>query len=53
MVLSIEDAFRFVFRDKKWITKVLIGGIITIIPIANFIVLGYILRILKDAKNAE
>lgn len=46
MKLNFGDAFRFPFKDKNWWLKILIG----IVPIAN---LGYILRILQDAKEGK
>lgn len=53
MIANIENAFKFVFRDKNWIIKILIGGIIAAIPVLNFIAFGYALRILKDAKEGR
>lgn len=53
MVTNIENAFKFVFRDKNWIIKILVGGLISIVPVLNFIVFGYILKVLKDAKEGR
>jgi len=53
MIANIENAFKFVFRDKNWIVKILIGGAIAVIPVLNFIAFGYALRILKDAKGGR
>jgi len=53
MIANIENAFKFVFKDKNWIIKVLIGAALSIIPIVNFIVFGYVLKILKDAKEGK
>ena len=46
--MDIGKAFSFVFEDEKWITKVLIGGLLVWIPIVNFAVIGYGL---KTAEN--
>ena len=51
MVANIENSFKFVFRDKSWIVKLLVGGVLIMIPIVNFIVLGYLLKVLKDANR--
>ncbi|MBC7232513.1 MAG: DUF4013 domain-containing protein [Chloroflexi bacterium] len=47
-------SFTYVFDDKEWVTKVLIGGILGLIPIVNLAVVGYALRVLKNvAEGAE
>lgn len=53
MIANIENAFKFVFKDKGWVVKVLIGGAILIIPIVQFITFGYALKVLKDAKEGN
>jgi hypothetical protein len=47
-------SFTYVFDDKDWVAKLLIGGILSIIPIVNLVVLGYVLKALKNvAEGAE
>lgn len=46
--MDIGKAFSFVFEDERWVSKVLIGGLLSIVPILNFVVLGYSL---KTAQN--
>jgi hypothetical protein len=53
MVMNVENAFKFVLRDKNWIIKLLVGGVLSIIPVVNFIVFGYVLNVLKDAKEGK
>ena len=53
MVVNLENAFKFPFKDKKWPVKLFIGGILMCIPIANFLVFGYLLKILGDAKDKK
>lgn len=53
MVVNLENAFKFPFKDKRWVVKVLIGGALIWIPIVNFLVLGYLLKILADAKDKK
>jgi Protein of unknown function (DUF4013) len=53
--MDIARAFSFVQDDKEgWITKILIGGLIFLIPfVGPFILLGYMLRIVENvAKDA-
>ncbi|NLG52134.1 MAG: DUF4013 domain-containing protein [Chloroflexi bacterium] len=49
--MDIGKAFTYPFEDKKWVEKVLIGGLLNIIPIVNFIPAGYAVRMLK--KKAQ
>ncbi len=49
--MDYGKAFTFVFEDKKWVTKVLIGGILSLIPIVNLIVIGYGLKALKNVAE--
>lgn len=46
MTVNWREKFKFPFKDKRWWVKILIS----IVPIAN---LGYLLRILKDAKEGK
>jgi hypothetical protein len=51
--MDIGRAFTFVFDDEDWIKKILIGGIVTIIPIVNFIAIGYGLRVLRNVARGD
>lgn len=42
---------RFPMKDKDWIVKIIVGGILSIIPIVNFIAFGYELKVMKNAIN--
>ncbi|MEM8533023.1 MAG: DUF4013 domain-containing protein [Chloroflexota bacterium] len=46
--MDIGKAISYVFNDERWVTKVLLGGLIIAIPILNFAVTGYVL---KTARN--
>jgi len=49
--MDIGKAFTFVFDDENWITKILIGGIVLLIPIVNFAVFGYMARVIKNVVD--
>lgn len=52
--MDIGKSFGFVFEDENWVTKVLIGGVLGLIPIINLVPIGYALRTLKNvATGAE
>ncbi len=39
--MDIGRSFSYVFEDQEWLKKVLIGGIVNLIPIVNFAATGY------------
>lgn len=46
--MDIGRAITFPFQDSEWVKKVLIGGLITLIPIiGGFVVYGYILEVAR------
>jgi hypothetical protein len=44
-------AFTYVFDDEEWGKKVLIGGILALIPIVNLVTVGYGLKVLKNVAE--
>lgn len=44
-------SFTYVFDDQDWVSKVLIGGILSLIPVVNLVVIGYALKALKNAAE--
>ncbi|KAB8144078.1 DUF4013 domain-containing protein [Chloroflexia bacterium SDU3-3] len=51
--MDIGKAFGFVFEDERWITKVLIGGLLVWIPIVNFAVFGYMLKVAENVAKGS
>jgi hypothetical protein len=47
--MNVSKAFTYVFDDERWIPKLLIGGVLSVIPIANFIPSGYALQTFRNA----
>lgn len=47
--MEIVESIKYPTTDNDWIKKVVIGGILGMIPIVNFIVQGYYLKILKGS----
>ncbi len=39
------------FEDPDWVKKVLVGGLISIFPVANFLTWGYTYRVFVDGLN--
>ena len=46
--MDIGKAFTYVFDDEEWIPKILIGGVLGIIPIVNFVASGYSLQTFRN-----
>jgi hypothetical protein len=44
-------SFTYLFDDKDWVAKVLIGGILSLIPVVNLVVIGYVLKALKNVAE--
>lgn len=52
--MDIGKAFGFVTKDDTWITKVLVGGLVALIPlIGQFVVSGYSLRVAKNVSRGD
>lgn len=49
--MEIGKAFTYIFDDESWITKILIGGILAIIPIVNFAVFGYMVETIRNVAQ--
>lgn len=47
--MDISRAFSFVTEDEQWVSKILLGGVITLIPfVGPFFLLGYMLRLAEQ-----
>src|SRR3954468_17915765 len=52
--MDIGKAFGFVFEDEEWVSKVLIGGLIFLIPIIGQIaVIGYSLKVAQNVMQGN
>ncbi len=49
--MNYGKSFSFVFDDKNWVQKIIIGGILNLIPIVNLVAIGYTLRVLRNAAT--
>lgn len=49
--MDYGKSFSFVFDDKDWVQKIIIGGILNLIPIVNLVAIGYTLRVLKNVAT--
>jgi hypothetical protein len=51
--MDIGKAFSYIFEDERWISKVLIGGLVLLVPILNFAVFGYVLKIAQNVAQGN
>lgn len=51
--MDIGKAFSYLFEDENWLVKLLIGGVLLFIPIANFISLGYAITALRNVAEGR
>ncbi|MHC1568144.1 MAG: DUF4013 domain-containing protein [Candidatus Syntropharchaeia archaeon] len=49
--MDIESAIKFPTKDENWLMKVLIGGVINLIPIVNLLATGFCLKTMREAIN--
>jgi hypothetical protein len=48
--MDIGSSFTYMFQDENWIKKILIGGIVGIIPIVNFAAIGYMIQVIRNVR---
>lgn len=51
--MDIAKAFSFMFEDERWVSKVLIGGLLIFIPFINFAVLGYTIKVAQNVAQGS
>jgi uncharacterized protein DUF4013 len=52
--MDIGKSFGYVFEDQEWITKVLLGGLILLIPIVGqLVVIGYMLKVAQNVAQGN
>lgn len=51
--MDIVEELKFPSTNKDWLQKVLIGGILNIIPIVDFISWGYNLKVMREAIEGK
>lgn len=51
--MDIGRSFEYVFEDKEWPKKLLIGGLLNIVPVLHLATAGYALRMLRRSARGE
>jgi hypothetical protein len=51
--MDIVETVKFPANDVEWIKKILIGGLLMLIPIVNFIALGYYIKTMRGGIDSN
>lgn len=51
--MNIGKSFSYPFEDSKWLSKLFIGAIVSIVPILNFAWAGYLVDLVKNVINRD
>ncbi len=51
--MDVGRSFTYMFEDQDWIKKILIGGIINVIPIVNFMSSGYFIEAVRNTAQGR
>jgi hypothetical protein len=51
--MDIGSSFTYMFEDDNWIKKILIGGVVSLIPIVNFAAIGYLIQVIRNARDRQ
>jgi hypothetical protein len=49
--MDIGKSFSYPFQDSKWLSKLIIGALVSIVPILNFAWAGYLVDLVKNVMN--
>jgi Protein of unknown function (DUF4013) len=48
---NFGETLTYMFKDPKWVGKVLLGALLGIVPILNFVTAGYALRVIDNIRT--
>jgi hypothetical protein len=51
--MDFGRAFNYVYEDEKWFEKVAVGALISLVPILNFALSGYMADVIRNVANGE
>ena len=51
--MDIGRSFTYMFEDQDWLKKILIGGVVSLIPIVNFAATGYFIEALRNTAEGR
>ncbi len=51
--MDIGKSFSYPFEDKQWVSKMGLGAVISLVPILNFAMTGYMIQIVRNLMNDD
>jgi hypothetical protein len=51
--MDVGKSIGYVFEDKKWVSKLLIGMLVGILPIVNFVLFGWLIDLMRNVARHE
>jgi Protein of unknown function (DUF4013) len=51
--VQIDKAFGHMFDDPEWITKAIIGALLLVVPILNFTIYGYEVKVIRNVSKGQ
>ncbi len=51
--MDYAKAFTYTFEEDNWITKFLIGVVVSLVPIINLAGFGYLIQVLKNVRDGD
>jgi hypothetical protein len=51
--VDIGSSFGYMFQDQDWPKKIIVGGLISLVPILNFAALGYLVQVIRNVRDGQ
>ncbi len=51
--MDVGKSVGYVFEDQKWTNKLLIGMLVSVVPIVNFALLGWVIEIMRNVSQRQ
>ncbi len=51
--MDIGSSFSYMFQDENWLKKILIGGVVSLIPIVDFAAIGYLIQVIRNVRDGQ
>jgi hypothetical protein len=50
---KLQDNLAYMFKDANWVSKILVGALIGIVPILNFATSGYAVQVIRNIRDDQ
>lgn len=52
-MVDFTRSLKFPFQDEEWVTKILVGGLLNLLPIVNFLSMGFALETMRNGTRGQ